>query len=172
MMDTNSTGRPIVVGVDGSPSSILALQRAQQLATALSTTVDAIHVWQYQPYMDTGYVVEVEPAKNAGKVLAEATAAAFGTDLPAGLKQVARQGSAAKVLRDASQNAEILVVGSRGHGGFVGLLLGSVSSQCAEHAHCPVLVVHSRDHLQPGHHRGDSIASSLSTTWAGPKNSR
>ncbi|OZC75284.1 hypothetical protein CH251_11015 [Rhodococcus sp. 06-462-5] len=108
----------MVVGVDGSSSSIIALQRA----------------------------------------LAEATAAAFGTDLPAGLKQVARQGSAAKALLEASHDAEILVVGSRGHGGFVGLLLGSVSSQCAEHAHCPVLVVHSRDHLQPGHHRGDPVA--------------
>lgn len=147
MTATEPTGRPIVVGVDGSPSSILALQRAQHLATAFSTTVDAIHIWQYQPYMDTGYVVEVEPAENAEKVLAEATAAAFGTDLPAGLKQLARQGSAAKVLLEASHDAEILVVGSRGHGGFVGLLLGSVSSQCAEHAHCPVLVVHSRDHL-------------------------
>ncbi|MDJ0468254.1 MULTISPECIES: universal stress protein [Nocardiaceae] len=147
MTATEPTGRPIVVGVDGSPSSILALQRAQHLATALSTTLEAIHVWQYQPYMDTGYVIEVEPAENAVRVLAEATAAAFGTDVPAGLKQVARQGSAAKVLLDASHDAEILVVGSRGHGGFVGLLLGSVSSQCAEHAHCPVLVVHSRDHL-------------------------
>ena len=147
MTATEPTGRPIVVGVDGSPSSILALQRAQHLATALSTTLEAIHVWQYQPYMDTGYVIEVEPAENAVRVLAEATAAAFGTDVPAGLKQVARQGSAAKVLLDASHDAEILVVGSRGHGGFVGLLLGSVSSQCAEHAHCPVLLVHSRDHL-------------------------
>lgn len=147
MTATEPTGRPIVVGVDGSPSSILALQRAQHLATALSTTLEAIHVWQYQPYMDTGYVIEVEPAENAVRVLAEATAAAFGTDVPAGLKQVARQGSAAKVLLDASHDAEILVVGSRGLGGFVGLLLGSVSSQCAEHAHCPVLVVHSRDHL-------------------------
>lgn len=146
MTNNSSTTGRIVVGVDGSPSSILALQRAQELATALSTTVEAVNVWQYQPYMDTGYVVEVQPAKNAETSLADATADAFGTDLPAGLKQVVRQGSAAKVLLEASSDAEMLVVGSRGHGGFVGLMLGSVSSQCAEHAHCPVLVVHSRDH--------------------------
>jgi len=146
MTNNSSAKGRVIVGVDGSPSSILALQRAQQLATALSTTLEAVTVWQYQPYMDTGYVVEVEPAKNAETILADATAAAFGTDLPAGLKQVVRQGSAAKVLLDASHDAEMLVVGSRGHGGFVGLLLGSVSSQCTEHAHCPVLVVHSRDH--------------------------
>lgn len=53
-----------------------------------------------------------------------------------------REGNAARVLLEASQGARMLVVGSRGHGGFTGLLLGSVSAACTEHAACPVLVLH------------------------------
>ncbi len=57
------------------------------------------------------------------------------------LERIALDGPAAKVLVDAADDAELLVVGSRGHGGFAGLLLGSVSQQCAHHAQCPVVIV-------------------------------
>lgn len=66
----------------------------------------------------------------------------FGSQRPPGLTVVVEQGPARNVLLDASDGAEMLV-GSRGHGGFVGLLLGSVSAACAEHAHCPVVVIHA-----------------------------
>jgi hypothetical protein len=66
---------------------------------------------------------------------------AVGGD-PQPVDLVVRQGGAAAVLIDQSRDADLLVVGSRGHGGFAGLILGSVSTACAEHAHCPVLVVH------------------------------
>jgi nucleotide-binding universal stress UspA family protein len=59
-----------------------------------------------------------------------------------GVDQLIREGHAAKVLLDASDGADLLVVGCRGHGGFTGLLLGSVSNECASHARCPVLIVH------------------------------
>ena len=68
--------------------------------------------------------------------------AVLGADRPADFETVIVEGNPAEVLVHRSEGARVLVVGSRGHGGFAGLLLGSVSSACAERAHCPVLVVH------------------------------
>lgn len=137
----------IVVGVDGSPSSILALQHARKLSAALSVRIEALIAWDYPPYMGTGYSGELRPAEDAKKTIAEAITMAYGSDTPPDLTTTVTRDAPARALLDASREAEMLVVGSRGHGGFIGLMLGSVSSQCAEHALCPVLVVHTRDHL-------------------------
>lgn len=146
MTDSEQSAGRIVVGVDGSPCSILALQRAGRIAEALKVGIDALSTWQYPSYMGEGFVDEVHPDSDAEQFLSDSITAAFGTDTPSDLRKLVVQGSPSKVLVDVSRQAEMLVVGSRGHGGFVGLLLGSVSAQCADHAHCPVLVVHSRDH--------------------------
>ncbi|MHB1172123.1 MAG: universal stress protein [Lacisediminihabitans sp.] len=66
----------------------------------------------------------------------------FGDDRPSWFQAAVREGSTTQVLIEQSKGAEMLILGSRGHGGFVGLLLGSVSAACAEHAHCPVLIMH------------------------------
>lgn len=133
-----------VVGVDGSPSSVKALTHAVTLARALKARVRAVTVWSY-PISYTPLPTTWSPEDDAVQVLAQVTEAVFGETVPDWFEQKTCEGSAARVLIDESANADLIVVGSRGHGGFAGLLLGSVSSQCAEHAQCPVLVIHGTD---------------------------
>jgi nucleotide-binding universal stress UspA family protein len=137
-----STNHPrIVVGVDGSDASIDALRWAGRLGVALGSEIDAISSWEYPGSYGLGSMpVEWNPADDAAQSLATALKSAFGDDQPAGIRLRVVQGQPAKVLIDASADARMLIVGSRGHGGFVGLLIGSVSTACAEHAGCPVLV--------------------------------
>jgi nucleotide-binding universal stress UspA family protein len=134
-------GGTIVVGVDGSEPSIEALRQAATMADALGSTVTAVACWRYPPAYDSFVAVEWAPEKDAAQVLEESLASAYGDSRPAGLRTLVRQGQPASVLIDESATADMLVVGSRGLGGFTGLLLGSVSAACAAHAHCPVLVV-------------------------------
>ncbi|CAN5642775.1 universal stress protein [soil metagenome] len=133
-----------MVGVDGSDSSAEALRWAERMASAVGAGIDAIIAWNI-PTTDIGYPsipIHYRPDKIAEQELDQALAAAFGEVRPADLRALVRQGHPAKVLIDAGRDAEMLVVGSRGHGGFIGLLLGSVSTFCAVHASCPVVVVH------------------------------
>jgi nucleotide-binding universal stress UspA family protein len=141
-----SSGARIVVGVDGSPSSISALRWAYRVGTALDLAIDAVACWEYPN--EYGGVAAIPLDYGAGadaeRVLGEALVAAFGDSPPAGLRSSTREGYPARELIERSRGAEMLVVGSRGHGGFVGLLIGSVSAYCAEHATCPVVVIHEQ----------------------------
>jgi len=138
----------IVVGVDGSESSKHALRWAEFIARSTSSTIQVVAAWQ--PYiagggMGFGSVAVPEDwnvESDTAKWVAETVDEVFGAQRPAGLEIVNRRGVTAHVLLEASSDARMLVVGSRGHGGFAGLLLGSVSSACVEHAACPVLVIH------------------------------
>ncbi|MGN7200097.1 universal stress protein [Arthrobacter sp. SAFR-044] len=134
----------IVVGVDGSEASVQALRQAQRMATPLGAKVQAIACWEY-PQMYSGYVMMgVEGfEEGARKVLDDAMVQAFGTETPANVTSTLVRSHPREALIDASRDADMIVVGRRGHGGFGGLLLGSVSSAIVAHAHCPVLVVHS-----------------------------
>ncbi|WP_349898140.1 universal stress protein [Parafrigoribacterium soli] len=134
----------IVVGVDGSQSSIEALRLAVRTAQAFGTSVEAIAVWTYPAGAEVALLADWSPEADAREVLSAVTQEVFGNERPSWFSTAAKRGSAARVLIEESVGAEMLVVGSRGHGGFMGLLLGSVSAVCAEHAHCPVLVVHPR----------------------------
>jgi len=134
----------IVVGVDGSGSSIDALRRAVRIAEALDLPVLAITTWEYPAIADGFVYGGWSPERDAEKIAVDAIAAAFPDGRPSRLSAEAVQGPAARVLIEHSDGAFLLVLGSRGHGGFAGLLLGSVSQACAEHAHCPVLIMHGK----------------------------
>ena len=142
-MSTVADPTRIVVGVDGSASSIDALRYAADLSTALGRPLDVVTTWVSS--MSGSYYSRGDwpPEDDAKALQREAVTAAFGDSLPAGLTTRVIAGPATPTLIAESATASMLVLGSRGHGGFIGLLLGSVSATCAEHAHCPVLIVHS-----------------------------
>lgn len=143
----NKKGR-IVVGLDGSDASKEALRWAVRLAPALNAEISAIVAWEFPVMMGWEGVAPtaLQPEENAKEILKESLESVFGPTHSADVVGSTKEGHASAVLLEASRDAEMLVVGSRGLGGFAGLLLGSVSSSCAEHAKCPVLVVHGYRH--------------------------
>jgi nucleotide-binding universal stress UspA family protein len=143
-MEAPAPGTRIVVGVDGSDQSKLALSWAMRISATIGASIDAVTAWHLPVAYGWSFVpLEAwDPEGEATKCLADSLDAVFGAERPAGLRLLVRQGLAAKVLLDESRDATMLIVGSRGHGGFSGLLLGSVSASCAAHATCPVLVIH------------------------------
>jgi nucleotide-binding universal stress UspA family protein len=150
----NSSSQPVarvVVGVDGSSQSKRALRWAAAVAASFDAEIDAVAAWQV-PAM-TGWTpaaVAWNPKQDMEQCLTEAVDDVFGANRPAKLRLTVHEGHAAQVLIRASKGASMVVVGSRGHGGFAGLLLGSVSASVAEHAHCPVLVIHGdEDPMSP-----------------------
>ncbi len=136
--------RRIVVGVDGSPSSKSALRWAARMQPLFGGEIEAVISWEYPSSYGwgAGLPSDWRPDLDAAKAIEAAVDDVFGTERPRTLKCTVREGRANYVLLEISEGAELLVVGSRGHGGFAGLLLGSVSAACTEHARCPVLVAH------------------------------
>ncbi len=136
--------RVIVVGVDGSGSSKAALRWAIRQAKLTGAAVQAVTAWRFpvgygMATIDGGGVIDFETS--AKQILTEALAEVSGLDPEVPVRPLVIEGHAAEVLLKAARGAELLVVGSRGHGGFTSALLGSVSMYCVLHAHCPVLVV-------------------------------
>ncbi|MHA7142130.1 MULTISPECIES: universal stress protein [unclassified Arthrobacter] len=143
----------VVVGVDGSEPSILALRLAAKLAPALGAEVHAVACWDY-PRMYEEYLLPDMTifGKGAQKRLDEAIHEAFGDETPPGFTSTIIRGHPSTVLVEAAARAQMLVVGRRGHGGLRGLHLGSVSNACVARAVCPVVVVHDDGKAEP-HHR-------------------
>ena len=135
----------IVVGVDGSEASQRALEWALEEGRHRGSTVEILHAWT-TPYVDPYAIVALDPDlfRDAAELALKRIVAEIATD-PHGpeIAPTVVHGAAAPALLDASQGADLLVVGSHGHGGFVGMLLGSVSQHVLQHADCPVVVVRS-----------------------------
>lgn len=138
--------RRIVVGTDGSKIADRALDWAYDEAEKWGADLEVVHAWSY-PYAYGGARVAVEEPPELMKL----DAAKVLEEVCAGLRErkgarVAMHprllaGSAGRVLTDESTGADLVVVGSRGHGGFLSLLLGSTAHQVTQHAHCPVVVI-------------------------------
>ena len=143
MTISNTTDAPrVVVGVDGSIQSKQALRWATHFAAMTGARLDVVGAWEYPTSYGWAPMAGWDPETEMEKGLTETVDEVFGTERPADMRLLVREGNASKVLLDASNGALMLIVGSRGHGGFAGLLLGSISTAVAEHATCPVLVVH------------------------------
>lgn len=137
----------IVVGVDGSAESKAALRWAGAMARRTGAIIDAVTVWSIPATFgwDSVGLYGVDWQGDAEKSVIATVDDVFGAERPAGLRTFTLEGDPAHKLIEHAAGAQLLVLGSRGRGGFAGLLLGSVSSKCAAHATCPVLIVHADD---------------------------
>jgi nucleotide-binding universal stress UspA family protein len=132
----------IVVGVDGSDSALAALRWAVRQAKLAGARVEAVTAWHYPAvygWASTGPDGDFEGI--AHQIVSGALAAVDGLEPAVTVLEQVLEGYPAEVLLDAAKGADLLVVGSRGHGGFSSALIGSVSLHCVLHAHCPVLVL-------------------------------
>lgn len=133
----------IVVGVDGSDSSLMALEWAARQAELTGSTLDAMTTWDWP--MNYGWAVPIpsdyNPKSDAQDLVDEAVARIRDMHPRVDIRTTVVEGHPAPVLIEASRAADLLVVGSRGHGEFAGMLLGSVGEHCVSNAHCPVVVV-------------------------------
>jgi nucleotide-binding universal stress UspA family protein len=136
----------IVVGVDGSASSKAALRWAITQAELTGASVEAITGWHYPVTVGSAWapvagLADTDFEQIAVRLLSQAVAEVTDPASKVDVSTTVRQGNAAQVLLDASKDADLLVVGSRGHGGFAEALLGSVSQHCVHHATCPVVII-------------------------------
>lgn len=132
----------IVVGIDGSDAAENALRWAVEEARLRDAKVRVVHAWSYpqvSTYHEAAHVLRIPFAEEA-KSLLDATVEKVD-DQGIEIEKSVVEGAPAEALVEASSDAAMLVVGSRGLGGFSGLLLGSVSQQCAHHASCALVIV-------------------------------
>lgn len=132
----------ILVGIDGSDSSKEALREGAGIARALDAPLTAVMFWQGPPIYEGWDTVDPNrPPDDLEDRLRSTVADVFGGEIPEDVSTQVLHGRAAARLVEESEDALMLVLGRRGHGGVRGSALGSVSNACIAHAHCPVLVV-------------------------------
>jgi nucleotide-binding universal stress UspA family protein len=142
-IDSADVALPIVVGIDGSAQSRIALAWAAKQAALTSSPLNIIMTWEYPTnYGYTmGWPEDIDFAADAKSELEKCVSEVLGTDPKIEVTASVHQGHAALMLVEESKHSSLLVVGSRGHGEFAGMLLGSVSEFAATHADCPVVII-------------------------------
>ena len=143
--EVGDTSGRIVVGIDGSETARRALQWAVDSGRVHRASVEAVLAWGYftsvgDPFLPAAF--ELAPLTDAAhRTIDSFVDSADTSGLPAPVTRTVSSGSAAAAILNAAEGADLVVVGSRGLGGFKGLVLGSVSHQIVHHAKCPVVVV-------------------------------
>lgn len=154
MTSTQATGdegqgaRRIVVGIDGSAGSIAALEWATRQAELTGSALEVVMTWDWPAAFGIAFSYvpsDYKPSDDAQGILDSALEGARKAHPDVSMHSIVVEGHPAPVLVKASRGADLLVVGSRGHGEFAGMLLGSVSEHCVTNAHCPVLVLRDKD---------------------------
>lgn len=149
----------IVVGVDGSKGSRRALQWAVEEAALRDASLEVIHTFEHKPdWMNYAYGdlndaawqkarddIESTAKRAANSARALVNSMLEELDIASAEITVIESDRPAQVLVERSRDADMLVVGSRGRGGFQSLVLGSVSQQCAQHTHCPLVIIRAED---------------------------
>ena len=159
-----TAARRIVVGLDGSDNRAALPGRSPR--RRWDAELDVVHAWDLPfaiipPPINLAYQADVEALERAAGALLDAEVEAVPVHAgptPRQIEKIVVRDTATRALLETAKGADLLVVGSRGRGGFGGLLLGSVSNQCVHHAPCPVTVVRERST-----HRDVHASSSAST---------
>ena len=141
--DDKATGGSIVVGIDGSEPSMSALRWAVRQAELTGARLRVVMCWEYPVTYGWAppYPEGFDPEDDVSRCIDQAVEAVVPKTSTVDVERVVIEGHPAPTLVEAAKDAALLVVGTRGHGGFFGLLLGSVSEHCVTHAPCPVVVV-------------------------------
>ncbi|WP_086664214.1 universal stress protein [Lentzea kentuckyensis] len=142
---SENESRPVVVGVDGSSAAQAALRWAVEDARRRGCPVDVVSAW----HPDYGVMIGPVPAEVLMALSPQAMKETARKNLDAAvqgfegveIRPILVEGDPRDVLAKASKDAELLVVGNRGHSTLAGIILGSVSSYCVHHASCPVVVI-------------------------------
>ena len=163
---TTTTRRPIVAGVDGSESSLAALRWAMRQAELTGAPLEIVSAWEWpvswgwQPPIPPGY----DPADEARRQLDKAISAVLTPGDATEARRTVIEGNPAPVLEALSKTADLIVIGSHGHGEFAGMLLGSVSQHCITHCHCPVVVIRGTGRRARPDDEADSSSPSSSAS--------
>ena len=141
--DTNE--RRIVVGVDGSADSLKALEWAAGQAELTDASVEIVSTWKMpSSYGWASMPIDYNPVADVKAKLRDIVDGVRGAHPGVSFDETIIEGDAAPCLLERAKGADLLVVGTRGHGGFTGLLVGSVSMHCDTHANCPVVVLRAQ----------------------------